>query len=175
MIKVLIVDDEEMICSLLEQALAMKGYHCTVAVDAVAARQCLRQARFELIISDYSMPGETGLELLQHVLDQYPDTATMMVTGSNDVVVRKRALDIGVGGYMLKPFKLNDLLASVEKALDTATRTGCREIKACPEDLAKSSSDRLVARGKLLLGHRGQRRDLKSLGYFRFCPGEGRA
>lgn len=115
--RVLIVDDEQPIRNLLGELLSFKGYQCTLAADVAAARDKLRMGRFELVISDFEMPGESGLDLLRHVRYRYPKTATIMISGSGDAKTKREALELGATTYIEKPFVLTEILYSVACAM----------------------------------------------------------
>jgi DNA-binding NarL/FixJ family response regulator len=114
---VLIVDDEAPMRNLLAKTLENSGYRCLPVVDAAEARTCLLREDFELILCDVRMPGESGFDLIHHVRETYPDTAVIMVTALDDPQEAQTALDLGIFGYLLKPFEPNQLLISVAKAL----------------------------------------------------------
>lgn len=118
MLKILSVDDEKPIRELIAQFLGMSGFKCFIASNAEEAKSILRnQKDIGLIISDIKMPGESGLDLIRYVRKEYPDVATVMITGVNDLLVAEEALSIGVYDYIVKPFGRNELLISVANAL----------------------------------------------------------
>lgn len=116
-VRILIVDDEEQIRRLLARLLEGRGYSCATAADAGEARRLLAQEPFDLVLSDVNMPGESGLDLVRDVRIRYPEAAVVMVTGLDDPRYAQEALQTGVYGYMLKPFKPNELLINVANAL----------------------------------------------------------
>lgn len=124
MIRILIVDDEEQMRRLLQQMLAANGYDCVLADDAAAARRHLGDKPFDLVISDLNMPGESGLDLLQHVRCEHPRTATIMITGSHDPGITQKARQSGIYGCLRKPFQFKELLGSVSGALEARTDNG---------------------------------------------------
>lgn len=113
----LIIDDEEHIRDLLSEMLGMSGYSCTTAANASEARQILNEKNFELLLCDISMPGESGLDFIQDVVANFPDTATVMITAMDDPLIAEHALKMGVYDYITKPFELNGVLISVANAL----------------------------------------------------------
>lgn len=130
MIRILIVDDEEAIRQLLRQMLTTNGYDCVLADDAAAARRHLSDKRFDLVISDLNMPGESGLDLLQHVMREHPRATTMMITGSHDPEAAQKALQLGVYGCLSKPFQFKELLACVAAALQAGSGNGRTRVGA---------------------------------------------
>ncbi len=117
MARILIVEDDQLLCSLLSDFLEALGYDCTAATNAEQARAALRNREFHLVLSDFDMPGESGLEFLEFVLSQYPRTAGIMLTGSGDRSVREKALQLGLHAFISKPFSLTELGSNVANAL----------------------------------------------------------
>jgi putative two-component system response regulator len=115
--RILVVDDEQQIRRLLARLLEDRGYRCATAGDAHEARRLLELERFDLVLSDVNMPGESGLDLVRDVRERYPNSAIVMVTGLDDPRYAQEALQSGAYGYMLKPFKPNELLINVANAL----------------------------------------------------------
>ena len=114
---ILIVDDEIPIQRMLGRLLEQYGYSCTLACNPKEARFRLNEKEFALILCDVNMPGESGLDLVKHVLSQYPHTAAVMVTGLDNPQLASTALEIGAYGYILKPFESNEILINVANAL----------------------------------------------------------
>lgn len=115
--RILVVDDEEPIRHLLRRLLEMNNYACTLAADAAEARSCMKDQDFDLVLSDVKMPGESGIEFIRHVVNEYPDTAVMMVTAVDDLGIARTAVEIGAYGYIIKPFKPNELIINIRNSL----------------------------------------------------------
>ncbi len=115
--KILIVDDEENIRSILSEMLEANGYVCRTAATPLEARELLEDEKFELILCDINMPGESGLDLIRDILPKHPETAAIMITALDDPMVAKVALKIGVYDYITKPFEMNNVMISVANAL----------------------------------------------------------
>ncbi len=117
MARVLIVDDEKttqhMLCRLLDKS----GYSCGTASDAEEARAIVSGQDFELVLCDVNMPGESGIDFIKFISTAYPEMAIIMVTGSDDREIAESALDIGAYGYIIKPFRPNQLMISISNAL----------------------------------------------------------
>ncbi|HEX2056191.1 MAG TPA: HD domain-containing phosphohydrolase, partial [Nitrospiraceae bacterium] len=113
----LIVDDEESIRRLLGYLLEPHGYAISLASDAREARLQLAQQPFALVLCDVNMPGESGMDLVRHILSHHSHTAVIMVTGLDSPVLANAALDMGAFGYVIKPFESNEVLISVANAL----------------------------------------------------------
>jgi putative two-component system response regulator len=115
--KILIVDDEESIRKMLCRILENDGYLCVGAEDAQATRSILNDDRFDLIICDIIMPGESGMDLLSEIITRYPDMAVLMMSGYADTSTAKAAIALGAYGYLCKPFQQKQVLVSVASAL----------------------------------------------------------
>jgi putative two-component system response regulator len=114
---ILIVDDEDPIRRMLSLLLERHNYPCKVASDANEARRQLAAEEFALILCDVNMPGESGLDLITHVLHAYSQTAVVMVTGLDDPHLASIAVEQGAYGYIIKPFEANEVLINVANAL----------------------------------------------------------
>jgi DNA-binding NtrC family response regulator len=120
----LIVDDDAITGITVLRLLEREGYHCTRASNATEARARLADGTFAVAIVDVMMPGESGLELAESMLTDHPDIAVVMVTAVDDTSIAKQALETGVYGYVVKPFRANELLITVANA----GRRRCLEI-----------------------------------------------
>jgi putative nucleotidyltransferase with HDIG domain len=117
MANILVVDDEESIRHLLSRMLLRGGYECTLAADAAEARKFIKDRNFELILCDVTMPGESGIDFIRYVAAEYPDTATMMLTAMDDPDIAATVLDVGIYGYMIKPFNTNEVIINIRNSL----------------------------------------------------------
>lgn len=115
--RILIVDDEEPVRRLLSRLLERNGYSCETAQDAAEAAAALGVGHFDLLLTDMSMPGDSGLDLIRASSKLYPDLATVMVTAVDDRAIANEALALGAYGYIIKPFESNEILISVTNAL----------------------------------------------------------
>jgi putative two-component system response regulator len=141
--RVLIVDDEPAVASVIERALRPLGHRCAVAHTVAEARAALAAERFDLVLCDIRMDGESGLDLLAEVSRQLLDTAVVMVTGVDDPAVARQAALLGVYGYLVKPFTPNEIQITVEgalhrRALERARRAHVDELEAKLVDRAAS-------------------------------------
>ncbi len=117
MTKILVVDDEEPVRRLIARILENGGYNCTLAANAAEARERLKEQSFELVLCDMKMPGESGLDFIRYVLAEHRDTAVVMVTVMDDPSTAETVLEVGIYGYVVKPFHPKELLIGVKNAL----------------------------------------------------------
>ena len=115
---VLIVDDEEIIRWILNRKLSKEGYICEEAGDAKQALAKLRVKPSELVVLDINMPGKLGSELLPEIRATFPETAVIMASGVTDTSVIARCIKDGAQDYVVKPFRLAEVLMSVGRSLE---------------------------------------------------------
>jgi putative nucleotidyltransferase with HDIG domain len=115
--RILIVDDEVEITEILADLLS-DDYDCLKAGSAEQALVLLRQNEFQLVISDITMPGMSGLEMIPHVKKLSPDTVVVMISGMQTVESAIGALRLGAFDYLMKPFDLRQVEAVVKRALE---------------------------------------------------------
>jgi CheY-like chemotaxis protein len=114
---VLVVDDDAAMREVLEEFFVAKGYQVRAAVDGAAAVTELTVRAPDVVLLDIDMPGLSGVEALPTLKALAPGTAVIMVSGTTDVEVARRALAAGAFDYASKPVDLNRLLESVETAV----------------------------------------------------------
>ena len=117
-VTILIVDDEPCVRGLLTQFLSQEGYDCITAEDGDRALDVLEREDIPVVLLDMLMPGLDGICLLQEVKKSKPLTEAIMVTGFADIAKAVEALRLGASDYVLKPFHLSTVLASVQRALE---------------------------------------------------------
>jgi len=115
--RVLIVDDEPSARKVLATLLLQAGLSCSAAANPQEALTLLEKTSFEAVISDLRMGATSGFELLREVRAQFPNVAFLMATGVDDVRVGVQAMKQGADDYFLKPFDIDVVLASLQRAL----------------------------------------------------------
>ena len=115
--RILIVDDEPEITSILSDLFGDE-HDCTTAGSAEAALREFANRDFELVISDITMPGMSGLQMIPHVKSMRPNTVVVMISGMQTVESAIGALRLGAFDYVMKPFDLRQVEAVVKRALD---------------------------------------------------------
>jgi putative two-component system response regulator len=117
-INCLVVDDEPRLRQVLVHLMKNDGFCCFEAANGVEAIEVLSREKIPLVMSDMRMPRMDGIELLQKVRQQWPDTAVVMITAVSDVDVAVSCLANGAMDYLTKPFHLEEVRARVGQALD---------------------------------------------------------
>jgi len=116
--RILLVDDEPSILSVLNTLLTVEGYQVVPIQDGNKAVQAIKSEEFDLLISDIRMTPINGMELLKLAHDVRPSMAVIMVTAFGSVETAVEALRMGAYDYVTKPFKIDELLITVERALE---------------------------------------------------------
>jgi two-component system, NtrC family, response regulator PilR len=115
--RILVVDDEESIREFLEIMLKKEGYEVTCAEDGLKAKDLLAKRSFDMVISDLQMPNMTGIELLKHVKESYPDLTFMLITAFGTTESAVEAMKMGAYDYLTKPFKIDEVRINIQNAL----------------------------------------------------------
>ena len=115
--RLLVVDDEASIRDLLAKTLALAEYEVDVAPDSRSALDRLRMYPYDLLIADLKMPGMDGLTLIRQAKRIKSDLPVIIITGFSNESSAIEALNLGVAGYLTKPFRVPQVLAAAAKAL----------------------------------------------------------
>jgi DNA-binding NtrC family response regulator len=112
--RILIVDDEEVLASTLQEFLRGEGYEADVALDAASALALAEATEPDLALCDVQLPGQDGLDLLDRLLQIRPDTLVMMITAYATVESAVAAFRRGAHDYLMKPVIFDELLAKLD-------------------------------------------------------------
>jgi response regulator RpfG family c-di-GMP phosphodiesterase len=116
--RVLVVDDEKVIREILSEFLTMEGYVVRSVEDGERALTELRLRPYDMVISDLKMPGLSGLELLETITDEQINVLTVIMTGFGTVETAIEAMKKGAYDYILKPFKVEEVVHIVQRGLE---------------------------------------------------------
>lgn len=116
--KILIVDDNNDICLLLERYLSKQGYKTASALRGDEGLALLRKDTYELVICDFKLPDIDGLEMLRRIKVLDPTTAVIIITGYSDVRVAVQTVKHGAYDYVTKPLYPDEILYTIKGALD---------------------------------------------------------
>lgn len=103
---ILVVDDDEMVGKLLFEFFRFHGFCVQVVQDGLSAIDLLKKSDFDIIITDYSMPGMNGVELTKILRSQYPHSFIIGISANCD---EKDFLNAGANAFLHKPFSLDNL------------------------------------------------------------------
>jgi excisionase family DNA binding protein len=115
--RVLVVDDEATIRDLLAKTLALAEYDVDIAPDGRTALDRLRMIPYDLLITDLKMPGVDGLTVIREARRLKADLPVIIITGYSNEASAIEAVNLGVSGYLTKPFRVPRVLAAAAKAL----------------------------------------------------------
>jgi putative two-component system response regulator len=116
-IHILVVDDQEIVRVSLTRMLGRHGFTCWEAADGHQTLALLERERIDLVLCDIRMPGMDGLSLVKAMAHRIPEIAIVMVSSMDNAEMAMECLRHGAYGYVLKPFKTNDILIAVANAL----------------------------------------------------------
>ena len=116
--RILVVDDEKVIRDMLADFLSMEGYAVRTAEDGTSALGELEKGHYDLVISDLKMPRMGGIALLEEIGKSAPDALTVIMTGFGTVETAIDAMKRGAYDYVLKPFKLDEVVHVVQRGIE---------------------------------------------------------
>ncbi|MDP3695238.1 MAG: ATP-binding protein, partial [Desulfocapsaceae bacterium] len=119
--RLLVVDDDEVLAAMLQRMLQPLGYQVRFSCNSLEALALIEQAPMavDLLITDMTMPHQTGLELTTRVLAIRPELPIILCTGFSELINKEQALALGIRAYLTKPVSIRNLALAVRKALDT--------------------------------------------------------
>lgn len=159
--RILVVEDEQKIASLLRRGLLYEGYTVDLAPNGEAGLQMARDNPPDLVVLDIMLPGIDGLEVCRR-LRAASDVPILMLTAKDAIPDRVAGLDSGADGYMVKPFDFDELLARVRALLRRVqTKTTREELHFA--DLVLNTATREVFRGSRRLELTAREFDVLSL------------
>ncbi len=115
--RILILEDDDSFRTQLASVLQRKGYQVQAVGRAAEAVELARSTAFDLVVADIRMPGVSGLDALDQVKQHQPEVSSIVVTGYSTEADSIRAVRLGVGDYLKKPFPLQTFLESVQRLL----------------------------------------------------------
>ena len=115
--RIIIVEDEQNILGMLDELLTAKGYSVDSFIDPKSALIALKNNSYQLLITDLLMPKVDGLQLINFIQKEYLSTLGIVITGYGSLETAISAMRCGAFDYLLKPFRFEDVLSSVESAM----------------------------------------------------------
>jgi DNA-binding NtrC family response regulator len=116
--KVLVIDDEQIVLKSCTRILSAEGYDVQIVQTGAEGLRKLADEKFDVVLTDLKMPDMSGMEVLEKVLESYPDMIVVMITGYSTVQTAVEAMKMGAYDYVPKPFTPEELVEAVGKALD---------------------------------------------------------
>ncbi len=115
--KIIVIDDEKIVCDMAQRVLQHEGYDVETFTDSVQALERLKGEKFDLVITDLKMENVDGMEILKEVNQRYPETKVIMLTAYATLDAAIEAIRERIFDFFPKPVKIEDLKRSVKKAL----------------------------------------------------------
>lgn len=115
--RVLLAEDDEAIRRTLQSLLELKGFDVKLAEDTPSTIALLQAQDFDLIVSDYLMPGGGGREILRYLNEAGKDPAVIMITGLSDEQLFRELTSSGVDRCLSKPFRLASLIETIQEIM----------------------------------------------------------
>jgi len=115
--RVLVIDDEQVVRDVLNDFLTSENFTVNSVDSAESALQELASKHYDIVLSDMKMPGMNGIELLRTIKDQKLDTMVIIMTGFGTVDTAVEAIKLGAFDYIMKPFKVDELLQVIRRAM----------------------------------------------------------
>jgi DNA-binding NtrC family response regulator len=116
--RVLVIDDEMIVCESCKRILEEEGYEVETALSGKEAFDKMKASPFDIVITDLKMPGIDGMEILKTFRKEYPDAIIIMITGFSTVETAVEAMKLGAFDYIPKPFTPDEVSIVVKKAIE---------------------------------------------------------
>jgi len=114
---ILVVDDDPLIRDLLRSYIEDIGCPCATAADGAAAVEMLRARSFNLVVTDMTMPGMDGMELIRYIKEHHPRTDVIAVTGYTETYTYTEVIRAGASDFLSKPFNLDEFTAKLNRVM----------------------------------------------------------
>ncbi len=139
--RILVVDDEPEMATVIEQALSRRNYHATQRNSADAAWELIEQEDFDVVVTDLNMRGMSGVELTDRIAKNRKDLPVIVITAFGSLDTAIATLRAGAYDFITKPFEIDQLIVAVERALQNKKLR--EEVKRLRAEVARSkpSSD----------------------------------
>jgi len=114
-LRILVLDDEEIVVTRLKATLEKEGYIVETFIDSRLAKKRIEENRFDIVVTDLKMANIDGMQLFHFVKEKYPDTEVILISGFATLKVVKDALQAGVRDVIAKPFKISQIKDLINK------------------------------------------------------------
>jgi DNA-binding response OmpR family regulator len=115
--RILVVDDEDALRTVLSAELNSEGYDVGIAADGIEAIAELQKAKYDLVLLDIKMPNMNGFEVLKVIKEKYAETKVIMLTGFADLKNAIESRKLGAEDFVSKPYDLVDLLTTIDRVM----------------------------------------------------------
>ncbi len=150
MAKILVVDDEHEICSILEEYFTFRNFEVFTAQDGLAAIRTVKENRPHVVLLDISMPVMGGIETLIEIRKLDPFIGVIMVSAITDEGTIRKALDLGASDYITKPIDLANIESSVMKKISAILKKAEDDLRQSNENLRKTLDAVITAMARVV-------------------------
>lgn len=147
--RVLVVEDQKKIASLIDRALTQEGYKVETAADGAAGLARAADSEFDLVILDLMMPKMDGLTFCRKIREQRKTVPIIVLTAKSGVEDKDAALNCGANDFLMKPFAIDDLLSRVSRLVRKRTGLSGGELQI--SDLSLNREEHQALRGTRLI------------------------
>ena len=123
-LRILILDDEPIVCKRLKPTFQKMGYEVETFTDSASALARLRETTFNIVITDLKMEGADGMQVLMGAKESSPDTHVIVITGFATLDTAKESYRKGAFDFVAKPFKFGDIVSCVKRIEEKQRRSG---------------------------------------------------
>ena len=116
--KIMVIDDEPIVLKSCDRILSEEGYDVQTVQTGTEGIQRLTKEKFDIVLTDLKMPDISGMDILERIIESYPDLVVIMITGYSTVQTAVEAMKLGAYDYVPKPFTPEELIEAVDKALE---------------------------------------------------------
>lgn len=142
-IRILLIDDEQVVCDSCERFLGEEGYIVRTSLKGEEGIILLGKEKFDIVITDLKMPGLSGIEILEYVKENYPDIQVILITGYSTIANAVESIKKGAFDYIPKPFTPEELLSVVREASIKRMQT-LEKIYRCETSSHKYGFDNII-------------------------------
>lgn len=125
-LRILVLDDEEIVCTRLRPALEKEGYLVETFVDGREAKKAIEEREFDIVVTDLRMANVDGMELFRFAKEKRPETEVIIISGFATVDITRTAMRAGARDVMAKPFRISELKDLVNR-IAREIRSGRKE------------------------------------------------
>ena len=151
-IRILVAEDEDIARENLVHIIKGEGYEVVAAEDGTKASLLLQDEEFDLVLTDLSMPGISGMELLEKIKSEWPDIEVLVITGYATIDSAVEAMRKGAYHYISKPYKIDEIRLLVNKAIEK--RCLRREVNDLRQQIREGASPQIIGQSPAIVALR---------------------
>ena len=118
MAKILVVDDEIISVTIIKSVLEQAGHTVSTANDGESALDVIKRVKFDIVLTDFNMPGMNGIELTKEIIKFAPDSVVILITAFISIRAAVESIKLGAFDYLTKPVDKEELLLSVKRGIE---------------------------------------------------------